>query len=109
LDVQGYHTIERDTEAEIIIQKSHFLCHARSGWRKKAVHFHTRFKKNTGTPRTTVTPIALPMGRVHRGNDETSRDSAGQADFERSDKNALLYTLVIVTRYFGELNWVAAV
>jgi uncharacterized YigZ family protein len=100
-----YHTIKQDTETEIVIQKSRFLCHAKqAGSEEEARHFLMLLQKKYWDATHHCYAYRITDAVQKASDDGEPSGTAGRPILNVITKNELLYTLIVITRYFGGIK-----
>jgi uncharacterized YigZ family protein len=102
MPIPCYLTLQKDTETEIVIQKSRFLCYARHIQSEdEAQQFlgHIQKKHWDATHHCYAYRITHTLQKA--SDDGEPSGTAGRPILHVITKNELLYTLIVITRYFG--------
>lgn len=99
---QPYKTIKKNAESELIVQKSRFICRAKHVESElEAQDFLTQIQKKHWDATHNCYAYRITSAIQKASDDGEPSGTAGRPILSVLTNNELLYTLIIVTRYFG--------
>lgn len=105
MEKQQYHTIQHDAETEIVIQKSRFICRAKQvKTEEEATTFLQQIQKKHWDATHNCFAYQITDMIQKASDDGEPSGTAGRPILNVIQKNELLYTIVIITRYFGGIK-----